>query len=249
VIPVNKQIYKHIETLKEDLRHIPNNSIRMDHAERELDQAVFRISGLRHNKLVIAHKMTNGKLLSVFYRYINELGKGGRYSTISFYEFWKNLHTIDTFISAHENALTKGAEILRIYVVNAARITNPEYIEEQREYIEANLELARKFSNFRFIVHFSQNYGNTLQKHENFAIWERGHESIVFFPDHAKKGDNIGETSLYFINTMDTNYPEYQRNCIRYERAKVTIENKLKECALEYESLGEAQKAFLSQFH
>lgn len=248
VIPVNNKIYKHIQSLKEDLRNIPNNSIRMDHAEKELEQAVTRIEGLRNCKLVIEHKLTNGKLLSVFYRYINALGKGGKYSTISFFEFWKNLHTVDTFISAHENALTKGAEILRIYVVNEARIGDPRYVEMQREYIQANLRLGKKFPNFKFVIHFSGNYNNILQQHENFAIWERGHEYIVFFPDHAKKGDNIGETSLFFINTRDTNYPEYQRNCIRYERAKVTIESKLKECADQNKSLSEAQQTFLAQF-
>ena len=248
VIPVKKSIYKKMEKIRSCLRSIPNNSIRMDHAHREIEQTCSRIIGLMKYSLNIEHKLANGKLLSVFYRYINELTDGGSYEVLSFYEFWKNLSDLDTFIISHENALVRGAKILRIYVIDNNKIKNKSYYEKHTDIIKKNLLLQKKYNNYEFKILFSNNYKELLDLYENFGIWEQGSEKIVFFPEHDTPEYPIGKTSLYFINDDHPDHNDYGRNKARYERARNILEMRYHEQQKSQETLKPDQKKFLFRF-
>ena len=247
VIPVHEEIYEKLNQMRCSLRAIPNKSIRMDHVHREIEQATSRIIGLSKYHLSVEHKLANGKLLSVFYRYINDLRAGGNYKTISFFEFWDNLSDLDTFIIAHENALVRSAKIIRLYLVDNLKLDNSNYIAKQRKIIQRNLQLAKKYKNYRFKILFSDTYEDLLQLYENFAIWEQGEEKIVFFPGHENPAYPIGKTNLYFINDRDSSHKNYRKNRARYERASEILSKRLKEWEFQAEHYSEAQKLFLQE--
>ncbi|MGB0525092.1 MAG: hypothetical protein ACPGJS_19115 [Flammeovirgaceae bacterium] len=197
-IPFDNQLFKSYSEVKNFIKRVPNNSIRMDHLKYEIDLFHRRLKGLDDCELRISHTHKNQRMSHCFFWYMSELQQGMSYKTISLDRFWYCLYDIERFIEKQEVALLQGAKIERIFQVNSNKLEDKEYFEAQQRIIYKNLIQHQKFDNYTFSILFSED-DKELYRRRNFAIWSDDNKDyqVVFL---LRYGQKDAQTVLYFIN-------------------------------------------------
>jgi hypothetical protein len=257
-IPYDTRIIKSQKAISEYIKQLHHSSSRNAFALSELVQLENRLKGLIDYSLEIKYKVDNGKFLNIISSFLGQLNTDDTYETISFFEFWQNItaESVTEFIDANRKALSQGANVNRIFLVDEGRLNDEEYIGGNLKILGAHLKML-KFKQvdwkymFKIVFMNSQEYHEHQKDYRNFAIWQTKTEKVFFNPKWDKSGiyDHPLETQITFIDkTIDIHSPHsnYLENQSKFDKATI-IYRGIKERIPSLDKLTITHKAFLKK--
>ncbi|WP_020539035.1 hypothetical protein [Lewinella cohaerens] len=180
-IPFDSDLYEKYTALKNFIKRVPNDSIRMRHLKSEVSSAYSRLEGLNSCTITYEHTSKNIEILKWFNEYMQELDGSKTYLTVSIFKFWETIGDYKDFLDRQQQALSKGARIRRIFFVDSSGLRRDfgeaynvdEYnarMKMQQEVIYENYQQSLLYKNYDFKVLFSSRSKESAAR-DNFAIW------------------------------------------------------------------------------
>lgn len=223
--PFNEKLHKKFNEIKQFVKGIPNDSVRMKHLKREIDIMHRRLEGLKSCNMIYGHSSKNQRITDCFLDYIDDLDENKSYKTVSVLNFWKMLHNVEKFFDLQNEALFKDAKVSRIYLVDSNSLLPPntlapktnEDVNFERYIVKKNYEQWKKHkNNYRFKIIFST-LGRESTKSENFALWhnKKINYKVIFRINYSHFK---AATDVSFANFRDDNIHRNQSLIEGYER-------------------------------
>lgn len=199
-IPFDPKLLKQYNEIKNFIKRVPNDSVRMKHLQKELSLFHKRLQGLDNCLLEFRHSEKNQRVSDCFIDYIGDMKEGRKsYKTISIKHFWETLYDAQLFLSKQEASLDKGAKIERIYLVDSTVSVEIEESKSEQIAILRNYLHHMRYPTYSFSILFSS-HEFPINHGENFAIWidEDISYKVLFL---IKYGLTVpGVTELSFAN-------------------------------------------------
>lgn len=202
-----------------EFRKIHENSILKNFAKNELKRIANRIEKLNHEGVFDLRNWKDmNEVITYYSDYIKELDNSDcSYKTLSFFEFWEDFEKRSPeadYLHANIVAANEGTLIQRCFVIDSKKFATNSVNEDpnKKRVLQKHYYASLNHDNIATKVFFTENELE-LDLVNNFALWRKGSEKILFLPYYGPTGQMIRTNFHYYDPTLRANrkFRESQR--------------------------------------